>query len=230
MKTDRIILGEGNNCVFRTNTEETQLNNNLLVCGSSGSGKTMSITEMRLLETYNSSLIVNISKRKLVEKYTPLFKNRGYNVLDLNFVNPANSNISYDPLHYINNYLYIIFLAESIVKANPQKQNSYADPYWDQCAISLLAAEISYVLTTKNNPTFNDILNFHASLEFKCHIDSNTAQKIATNLWKAYEKVFYSKGKRIHLKKYGTFESLEGKSNKSGIRFKDNHLEWLKLK
>ena len=65
---------------------------------------------------------------------------------------------------------------------------------------------------------------------FKCHIDSNTAQKIATNLWKAYEKVFYGNGKQIHFKKYGTFDSLEGKSNKSGIRFKDNHLEWLKLK
>ena len=65
---------------------------------------------------------------------------------------------------------------------------------------------------------------------FKCHIDSNTAQKIATNLWKAYEKVFYGNGKKIHFKKYGTFNSLEGKSNKSGIRFKEGQLEWLKLK
>ena len=65
---------------------------------------------------------------------------------------------------------------------------------------------------------------------FKCHIDSNTAQKIATNLWKAYEKVFYGNGQRIHFKKYGDFNSLEGKSNKSGIRFKEGQLEWLKLK
>lgn len=65
---------------------------------------------------------------------------------------------------------------------------------------------------------------------FKCHIDSNTAQKIATNLWKAYEKIFYGNGKKIHFKKYGTLDSLEGKSNKSGIRFKEGHLEWLKLK
>ena len=65
---------------------------------------------------------------------------------------------------------------------------------------------------------------------YKCHIDSNTAQKIATNLWKAYEKVFYGNGKKIHFKKYGTFDSLEGKSNKSGIRFKEGQLEWLKLK
>mgnify|MGYP006873036963 CR=1 FL=1 len=65
---------------------------------------------------------------------------------------------------------------------------------------------------------------------YKCHIDSNTAQKIATNLWKAYEKAFNGNGKKIHFKKYGTFNSLEGKSNKSGIRFKEGQLEWLKLK
>jgi ABC-type polar amino acid transport system ATPase subunit len=74
MKSDRIILGEGNNCIFSTNTEKTQLNNNVIICGSSGSGKNMSVTEMRLLETFNSSLVVNLSKRKLVAKYTPLFK------------------------------------------------------------------------------------------------------------------------------------------------------------
>ena len=65
---------------------------------------------------------------------------------------------------------------------------------------------------------------------FKCHIDSQAAQKIATNLWKAYEKVFYGNGKRIHFKKYGDFNSLEGKSNKSGIRYKEGQLEWLGLK
>ena len=165
MEADRIILGEGSNCIFSTDTEKTQLNNNLLVCGSSGSGKTMSITEMRLLETFNSSLIVNLSKRKLVEKYTPLFKERGYKVLDLNFINPAKSEVSFDPLNYIKNYLDIIFLAQSIVKADPQKENSHADPYWDQTAISLLSAEIAYILIMKESPSFNDVLNFHASLE-----------------------------------------------------------------
>lgn len=129
MEAERIILGDGNNCIFSTNTEKTQLNNNVIVCGSSGSGKTMSITEMRLLETFNSSLVVNLSKRKLIAKYTPLFKERGYNVLDLNFVDPDKSNVSYDPLDYVKNYLDISFLAQSIVKSDVQREkNSHADP------------------------------------------------------------------------------------------------------
>lgn len=65
---------------------------------------------------------------------------------------------------------------------------------------------------------------------FSNNIDSLTAQKIASNLWKAYEKLFYGNGEKIHYKKYGNFNSLEGKSNKSGIRFKNNIIIWNKLK
>ena len=57
---------------------------------------------------------------------------------------------------------------------------------------------------------------------FKDNIDSFTAQKIATELWKSYDKLFYGNGKKVYYKKYGELNSLEGKSNNSGIRFKDN--------
>lgn len=65
---------------------------------------------------------------------------------------------------------------------------------------------------------------------FKDNIDSFTAQKIATNLWKAYDKLFYGNGKDIHYKKYETLNSLEGKSNNTGIRFKNDILLWNGLK
>ena len=61
---------------------------------------------------------------------------------------------------------------------------------------------------------------------FKDNIDSSTAQKIATILWKSYDKLFYGNGKKVYYKKYGELNSLEGKSNKSGIRFKDDMIIW----
>ena len=61
---------------------------------------------------------------------------------------------------------------------------------------------------------------------FKDNIDSFTAQKIATTLWKSYDKLFYGNGTKVYYKKYGEFHSLEGKSNKSGIRFKDDMILW----
>lgn len=71
--------------------------------------------------------------------------------------------------------------------------------------------------------------SFHADVKkmqqhFSDNIDSFTAQKIASGLWKAYDKLFYGNGEKIHYKKHGNFNSLEGKSNKTGIRFKDDTL------
>lgn len=73
--------------------------------------------------------------------------------------------------------------------------------------------------------------SFHSNVKemqkhFKENIDSFTSQKIATNLWKAYNKLFYGNGEVIHYKKFGNMNALEGKSNSTGIRFKDDVLLW----
>lgn len=162
--SDRLILGE--NCIFSSNSQETGLNNNILVIGTSGCGKTVSILEPRILETFNKSMIVTVTKRRIVKKYSAVMKKRGYNVWDLNFVHPSEGNCGYDPLMHIGSYNDITFLARSIVLANPQKIQSNADPYWDDGATSLLAAEISYILMTKDSPTFADVLDFHNKLTF----------------------------------------------------------------
>ena len=63
MNTDTIILGE--RCTYSTDCQETGLNNNVLVVGGSGSGKTMSISEPLLLSTQHSSLIITVTKRRV---------------------------------------------------------------------------------------------------------------------------------------------------------------------
>ena len=73
--------------------------------------------------------------------------------------------------------------------------------------------------------------SFHSDVKniqhhFKDNIDAATSQKIATELWSSYDKLFYKNGKKIYCKKYGEFNSLEGKSNSYGIRFKDDKILW----
>ena len=65
---------------------------------------------------------------------------------------------------------------------------------------------------------------------FSDNIDARTAQKVASNLWKAYEKLFFGNVNKIHYKKYSTLNSLEGKSNSTGIRFKNDAILWNGLK
>lgn len=73
--------------------------------------------------------------------------------------------------------------------------------------------------------------SFHADVKrmqkhFKENIDSYTAQKIATALWRSYDKLFFGNGKKVYYKRYGGLNSLEGKSNKSDIRVIDDLLIW----
>lgn len=61
---------------------------------------------------------------------------------------------------------------------------------------------------------------------FKKNIDSFTAQKIATRCFKGFQKLMFYEANKVHFKKYGEMNSLEGKSNKTGIRFINNKLIW----
>ena len=74
------------------------------------------------------------------------------------------------------------------------------------------------------NSFHNDVKQIQK--HFKSNIDSFTSQKIATTLWKSYEKLFYGNGNKVHYKKHGELNSLEGKNNKQGIRFKNNLILW----
>ena len=73
--------------------------------------------------------------------------------------------------------------------------------------------------------------SFHSDVKefqkhFKNNIDSRTTQKIASNLWRAYDKLFFGNGEEVKYKKINSLNSLEGKTNKCGIRFKDDTILW----
>lgn len=179
------ILYLGEDYTVTTDCHVTQLNNNVIVVGPSGSGKTMSYAEMRLLCTNESSLIVTLSKRKLVNKYLHYFHAKGYQVYDLNLIDPQNSTIAYDPMYYVKTTADITYLARSIVMANPQKEVSKeADPFWDDAAQSLLSALIAYEMHIKTKPTFADVLALFNKLKI---IDKQ--DKIETNLDTLFERL-----------------------------------------
>jgi hypothetical protein len=60
-------------------------------------------------------------------------------------------------------------------------------------------------------------------------LDANTAQKIATRVWKAISDLLFRKSNDVHFKKYGQMDSLEGKTNKQGIRFRNGAIHWNNL-
>ena len=61
------------------------------------------------------------------------------------------------------------------------------------------------------------------------HLDANTAQKLATRAYLASEKVLLGRAKKVRFKGKNQLDSVEGKTNKQGIRWKNNKVVWLGL-
>lgn len=64
---------------------------------------------------------------------------------------------------------------------------------------------------------------------YKKHIDSRTAQGIASAIWKSCEKYLFDNGREIHFKKRDDLCSLESNSNDTGIMYRNGYLVWNKL-
>lgn len=79
-----------------------------------------------------------------------------------------------------------------------------------------------YGLTEYSLHNFVKLMQKH----FKDNIDSFTAQKIATRCFSAFQKLMLHQSNRVCFKRYEEMNSIEGKSNKTGIKFKDNQLVW----
>ncbi|MCM1298339.1 MAG: type IV secretory system conjugative DNA transfer family protein [Firmicutes bacterium] len=202
MRADNRILGEG--VVYSTDCKKTGLNNNIIVSGTSGCGKTMSVAEPLLLNTYSTNLVVTVTKRRLVDKYAPMFKERCYRVLDLNFVNPKQSNVSFDPLRYVKGFSDITFLAKAIVSSNPRKEHSNADPYWEESAISMLSAEIALAMMVEGKKaTLANVLDMHENLTFK-----ESDELISTSLDDWFEEYADHKLGKFAINNWKTFKQL----------------------
>jgi putative transposase len=61
-------------------------------------------------------------------------------------------------------------------------------------------------------------------------VDSNTQQKLATRAFKASSRVILGFAKKVRYKVPAQFKSMEGKSNKQGIRWTEDKFIWGKLK
>ncbi len=160
---DKMPLADG--YTYSLDSSVTGINNNALIIGGSGCGKTWSIVEPRFLATRHGSLITVVSKVRIMRKYAGFFRNRGYKVRVINFANPGQSGC-YDPMQYVKNDVDVFNLAETIVMADSRKQYSTADPYFDNAAESLLAGLIGLVREMED-PCFAKVLDLLDGLKIK---------------------------------------------------------------
>ena len=169
------------NYVVPADFKLTGINLNELVIGPTGCGKTWSNAFSRLLHTYESSVVIPLAKKSLKDRFAKMFKDRGYQVMELDFVNPKKSTVTYDPMDFIYSDEDVIQLAKNLIGVTPsQNRDGSMDPYWNDSATSVLAAEIGLIrlnaMYAEKRPSIVDVIKLHRSLT------TNGESNLSTNL------------------------------------------------
>ena len=146
MRRDRSvrILAEG--ITASNDTWRTGLNNNTLVIGPSGAGKTRGYVIPNILAS-EGSIVVTDTKGELYEQLRDQLEQKGFNVSCIDFTDPVASTIGYDPLDHIRvvdgkaREQDIISIAASLCPVD----NGH-EPFWDYIARGLVASLIGYTM------------------------------------------------------------------------------------
>ncbi len=165
MEENMLIIAQGQ--YYSLDCLKTQLNNNILVVGTSGAGKTRSIVEPNLLQA-TGSYVVSDPKGNLYGKYKGYLEQRGYRVLKLDFTDPEASE-HYNFFRYIHNTQDIVKIAHMLIYQD--KERGHYDPFWDQAAQLLVQACMAYLVETTTKEDQN--LEILMKLVSSCHIDEN---------------------------------------------------------
>lgn len=169
---------------YSLNCYETRVNNNVLVVGTSGSGKTRSIVTPNILQA-TGSYVISDPKGNLYSKYRNYLRNRGYVVKKLDFTNPKRS-AHYNFFNYIRSNMDIVKLAHMLIYQ--RKNNSHADPFWDEAGQLLLQSLIAYLKEACNEEdrtlhNINRLLN-----AFQASGDAELAETPLDRMIMGYEK------------------------------------------
>lgn len=167
MEKNTMILGEDQ--YYSLDTHQTKVNNNVLIVGTSGAGKTRGFVIPNLLQA-SGSYIISDPKGDLYKQYKGYLLQQGYEVKKLDFTEPTHS-AKYNFFHYIHNTQDIIKIAHMLIYQ--KKAGGSVDPFWDQASQLLLQAVIAY-LREKWNEEDQNLHNVMRVISM-CEIDENNS-------------------------------------------------------
>lgn len=156
-----------NNVRMSTDTSVTGLNNNMLVIGGSGAGKTFFIVKPNIMQMMlNNSFIATDPKGEIARATANMLKKNGYNVKVLNLIDMAKSD-GYNPFRYIREENDVVKLVTNIISNTTPKETAPTDPFWEKSESMFLQALFYYVWLEMppNRKNFQSVLELLSEAE-----------------------------------------------------------------
>ena len=156
-----------NNVRMSIDTSVTGLNNNMLVIGGSGAGKTFFIVKPNIMQMMlNNSFIATDPKGEIARATANMLKKNGYNVKVLNLIDMAKSD-GYNPFRYIREENDVVKLVTNLISNTTPKETAPSDPFWEKSESMFLQALFYYVWLEMppNRKNFQSVLELLSEAE-----------------------------------------------------------------
>lgn len=124
-------------------TRKTLRNNNVLVIGGSGSGKTRNYVKPNIMQLH-SSYVITDPKGELLRDCGKLLAENGYKVKIFNLIHMDQSD-KYNPFNYIVSEQDILKLINNLITNTTPSQTHKGEAFWENAEKTLLQALFAYV-------------------------------------------------------------------------------------
>jgi len=126
-------------------TRKTKLNNNVLIIGGSGAGKTFYEVKPNLMQMpHHCSFILTDPKGEILRSCGGMLKQNGYKVRVINLLEMDKSDC-YNPFAYIREETDVVKLITNIISNTTPKGSAPSEPFWEKAEGLFLQAIFYYV-------------------------------------------------------------------------------------
>ena len=198
------------NVFLSMNSRQTMRNNNILVVGGSGSGKSRFMVKPNILQA-NCNYVITDPAGELLESTGRFLESEGYEIKVFNLVEMTKSD-RYNPFAYIRDDVGVLMMINCLIKNTTPVGQSGGDPFWEKSETALLQALVFYLIKyrPKHQQNFTSVMKLLRAAE----IDENNPNA-KSKLDKIFDDVAVSDPNSIALKQYLTFKMGAGKTLKS---------------
>lgn len=192
------------------NTRKTRRNNNVMVIGGSGTGKSRFVAKPNLLQA-NCSFVITDPSGELLETMGGFLERRGYEIRVFNLVQMDHSNC-YNPFNYIRNEEGVLTMITALIKNTTPKGSSSNDPFWEKAETALLQA-LCFFLVSECNPWDRNFTNVMKLL--RCAEVKEGQEDYDSTLDILFKDLKERDPEHIAVRQYAVFKQAAGKTAQS---------------
>ena len=197
---------------FNMNTRQTLMNNNSLVIGGAGSGKSRFIVKPNILQC-NTNYVITDPAGELLASTGKFLESQGYEIKIFNLVEMQKSHC-YNPFNYIRegDNEGVLTMIDCLITNTTPPNTKGGDQFWVKSETALLQALCFYLIECrpKEERNFHEVMRLLRAAE----IDENNPDK-HSKLDDLFERVRMENPDSIAYKQYMTFKMGAGKTLKS---------------